>query len=217
MSESTGTEAEGNLGREIALPRRIAGASLTTNEIEAIGRTVFVANAPQQADVLFVFGAGNGRWDGAARLFHDGFAPNVLATGGRPNGDECCAPESHQIRDHLVALGVPGDAILLESESTNTLENVRFGLNTLAAHGMSTRAVLFVTKSHHGGRAWRTLTRWLPDPRISCVTYDMVYDGVPVRQEDWWHHEISRERVLGEYHRILRYAARGDITGDDLP
>jgi hypothetical protein len=76
---------------------------------------------------------------------------------------------------------------------------------------MAPASIVFVSKSHHSGRAWRTLSIVFPDVRLSCATYDAEYSGAVVRGDDWWRSETATERVLGEFERIRLYSSRGDI------
>src|SRR4051812_5966410 len=59
----------------------------------------------------------------AARAFHAGVAPIVVASGGRRWGSPI---EARAIRDDLVAAGVPAGAVLEELCSLCTYENALF-------------------------------------------------------------------------------------------
>jgi len=173
---------------------------LSAQEIEGLGRTVFVPNEPKPSDVLFVFGSSNGQWEFVASLFKRHFAPVVLVTGR--TGEDFYAtgqPQAHRIRAVLVELGVPQQAIIEEDQSNNTLENVRYGKEVLQRHKLLPASILFACKSHHSGRAWRTLALNFPGVALSCATYDAAYENVPVQQQSWWEHSVSRTRVYGEY------------------
>jgi hypothetical protein len=185
---------------------------LSAQEIEDIGRTVFVPNEPKPSEVLFIFGSSNGQWELVASLFERHFAPVVIVTGSA--GEDFYAtgqPQAHRIRAALIELGVPQQAIIEEDRSNNTLENVQYGKEVLRRHKLSPASILFVCKSHHSGRAWRTLALSFPSVALSCATYDATYENVLVQQQSWWGHAVSRARVYGEYKRIQLYAERGDI------
>jgi uncharacterized SAM-binding protein YcdF (DUF218 family) len=197
--------------REVA--RDVAPGELSAQDIDEIGRTVFIPNEPKPSDLLFVFGSSNEQWQQVASLFAQRFAPVVLVTGKA--GEDYYAtgkPQAHRICESLVKLGVPQRAILVEDESSNTLENVRFGKEVLRRDQLAPSSILFVCKSHHAGRAWRTLALSFPNVALRCATYDASYSNVAVQQKDWWQHEVSRGRVYGEYMRIQLYAGRGDIA-----
>lgn len=85
-------------------------------------------------------------WE-AARLFHRGLAPQVIASGGSATGP---TPEALAMRTFLVALGVPTAAIVLEEKSVNTIENIR-EIRRLVNNGR----VALVTSASHMPRALR--------------------------------------------------------------
>ena len=199
------------------MPRDLSVPDLSEKDLARIGQAVFVSVPPARSDVLFIFGASDGPWNLAAQLFMEGFSRIVLTT-GRAGEDfySTGRPQGAAVRDALVASGVPNEAILVEDGSDNTLENVVLGKAALARAGITARSILFFCKSHHAGRAWRTLARWLPEATLSCSTYDAMVDGVAVSAVDWWAHDSSRRRVYGEFQRMLRYSGRGDIAPLDL-
>jgi uncharacterized SAM-binding protein YcdF (DUF218 family) len=187
--------------------------ALGPSEIEDIGREVFVENRPRSSDLIFVFGSAEGDWELVARLYAAGVAPVVLVA-GRAGEDYYATgiPQAHRIRGALLALGVPASAILVEDTSDNTYQNVHHAKALLERERDLPRAILFVCKSHHSGRAWRTLLAAFPQVELCCATYDAVYDGVAVARRTWSLFEVSRRRVYGEFQRIQLYASRGQIA-----
>lgn len=89
----------------------------------------------------------------AARLFHAGKAPIVLASGGTvwPVPDPTSAAS---MRELLEALGVPKAAIVLEEESRNTRQNAMHTARVATERGI--RTVLLVTSPWHMPRAIAT-------------------------------------------------------------
>ena len=186
---------------------------LSSSEAAAIGQAAFVESDPKPSDLLFVFGSAHGDWELVARLYASGMAPVVLVT-GRAGKDYYATgvPQAHSIRAALLALGVPASALLIEDTSDNTYENVHCAKVLPERDNRLPRSILFVCKSHHSGRAWRTLALAFPEADLHCATYDGVYQGVPISQATWLLHEVSRRRVYGEFQRMQLYAARGQIA-----
>lgn len=89
----------------------------------------------------------------AARLFHAGKAPIVVASGGMvwPVPDPTSAAS---MRELLEALGVPNEAIVLEEESRNTRQNAMHTARVATERGI--RTVLLVTSPWHMPRAIAT-------------------------------------------------------------
>lgn len=124
------------------------------------------------ADVIMIFGTRH--WtpaELAADLYLAGLAPLIVTTGGsdrHPKG----LSEALVHRELLVAAGVPPGAVLAESKSLNTTENVTFALPLIEeAIGMP-RSVIAVVKWYHR-RALVTLGQhWPSVERIYAADYE---------------------------------------------
>ncbi len=84
----------------------------------------------------------------AVAAYKAGRAPVIVVTGGAKEG---FVPEAKLIRDILVTLGVPPQAIIMEVRNRVTLDNTRFTRHTLAA--MEAKSVLLVTSAFHMRRS----------------------------------------------------------------
>ena len=86
--------------------------------------------------------------NGASSRAADGVeGPVVIASGGITERDPAAAPESTALRQALVAVGVPADRILLESESKNTRDEVVMIKRMLAERNI-TQFVLITSPLH---------------------------------------------------------------------
>jgi uncharacterized SAM-binding protein YcdF (DUF218 family) len=124
------------------------------SEIPAVDAIVVLGGgigASVAPDALPMLQRGASRYWYAARLFHAGKAPLVVAVGGNARGGEITARESVAIADFLVDLGVPRRAIVQESQSRTTVENALLVKPILLAHGI--KRVLLVTSGSHMPRA----------------------------------------------------------------
>lgn len=88
------------------------------------------------------------RADHAARLWAEGWAGAILASGG-PEG--AARTEAAAMRARLRDLGVPDHAILLEPRARDTFENALYSIPILRAHGLGT--ALLVSDRYHLPRA----------------------------------------------------------------
>ncbi len=88
----------------------------------------------------------------AARLLHASKAPLVLLTGGS-DSELSASSEAEAMRQFMVGLGVPGEAIVLENRSRNTSQNAEYSAEILAEQSIS--RILLVTSAHHMPRAKR--------------------------------------------------------------
>ena len=122
-----------------------------------------------QADAIVVLGGGTRGGDSprpmvevneagdrllyGATLYRAGAAPVVLVTGGSiewltPEG---IGPEADDMSSLMDLLGVPREAVMLESRSRNTYENALYSREMLAEAGLDT--VLLVTSAMHMPRS----------------------------------------------------------------
>ncbi|HZP98990.1 MAG TPA: YdcF family protein [Reyranella sp.] len=125
----------------------------------------------------------------AADLFHKGVAPRIIVSGGRIK--TYADSEAQAMKELLVQLGVPAEAITLEDQSRNTLENIAFvhrivgdapvALVTSGFHmpralkiarKAGLRASAFPTDLRHRAAYRRGWQNWLPSieaEEVSCI------------------------------------------------
>lgn len=182
------------------------------SSVDAITSLLFVEDAPQAADLVFVFGSD---WlptmDPAIDLYNRKLVPHILITGASYVGKERHITESEEFANYAIQKGVPKKAIILEDKATNTLENMKFARDLIDQQlGWSNvKRVIFVCKSFHARRVLMTAAKnWPSGKELLCIP---VVDERGIRATDWWKHEIPRKRVLEELRRISDYTLKGDI------
>lgn len=84
----------------------------------------------------------------AVALYKARKAPVILLTGGTPAGTRA---EAEQMKDVLAVMGVPGEDMLLETQSLNTHDNAVYSTQMLGARDMD--RILLVTSAFHMRRA----------------------------------------------------------------
>ena len=92
------------------------------------------------------------RVETAAQLYRQGAAPLIVACGGTTPGHS--VSETEVMTQLLMQAGVPGEAIMQENESQDTIGNMRFAAARLG--GAKGRRVLVVTSDYHVRRAVMT-------------------------------------------------------------
>ncbi|GHB79848.1 hypothetical protein GCM10010347_58040 [Streptomyces cirratus] len=70
--------------------------------------------------------------------------------------------EAEHYRERALELGVPAEAVLVESNARNTGENIRFSRALLADRGVHVSSVLLVSKPHEERRAYATAQKFRP-------------------------------------------------------
>ena len=88
-------------------------------------------------------------------------------------------------------------AIRSEAASLTTRQNVEQALPFLREALDSGLGLTAVCKWYHR-RALHLLRELLPDvPALHAVSYDPIYDGVPLTRSNWWRvSPVAAERVL---------------------
>ncbi len=141
-----------------------------TSEIQNAAQVVWeyhrLDHQLEPADLLFVLGSHDLRVaEHAANLFHRKLAPHVVLSGGfgvrQENG--WVKSEAEMFAEVMVQRGVPESALLLESRSTNTGENVRFTRELLAEQGMAVQSVIAVQKPYMERRTYATIRKQWPE------------------------------------------------------
>ena len=90
-----------------------------------------------------------GRLDEALRVYNQGLAPYIVVAGGQGPGEDIT--EAEAMKRYLVERGVPADRVILEDKSTSTEENLRFSLQRMREHGLS--SAIIVSNRYHLLRA----------------------------------------------------------------
>ncbi len=165
----------------------------------------------QHADVIIVLGSGLRR-DGrpgdalyrrslrAAELYTEGFAPNVICTGGQTNGYP--RSEADACREVLEANGVPAGAIMLDDHSRSTEENALNSREIMAAQGW--QDAVLVSDSFHMLRG-----QWIFESQ-GLMVYPNPVPSTRVRRF-WYVQSVARE-VLGLQWQVVKEALNLPIT-----
>ncbi|WP_421384842.1 YdcF family protein [Bacillus salacetis] len=193
--------------------------SYSEKKIKDLTRIVFgEEKSVKECDALFIFsGTHPGHWEKAIEAFEKRLCREIVVTGGRsltgvphPEWPDYPVKEADVIISHLIKAGIPSDKIVFENESTNSLENVLYAKKVFDFTNI--QSLMYVCKSHVAGRQERTLRKHL-GVRLEYIpfSFDAEYQGVRVNRHTWSQEEIGRNRVWGEFLRILNYGEKGDI------
>lgn len=126
----------------------------------------------------------------AAELYHQGLSHKVIVSGGNMIADRYpnAPTQAHLMKDALVTLGIPGDAIIIEPEALTTRQHMPLVRSLMEAHNLQGRIAIVTSASHmpramhnadqhnlaadayptdwHISRNARTpLDQWLPRPK----------------------------------------------------
>lgn len=166
---------------------------------------------PSQPTAYLIFGTNQGfPVDLAARRYHQGLAPLIIATGGvnRHNG----IIEGREFHRALLERGVPAEAIRCEDQSANTWQNVEFSLAYLKEALSAGLSITALSKWYHL-RTIYALRRFLPDVEVFyALGFDPLYDGEPITRVNWPQHPGGKGRVVREWQELSRRITEGDLA-----
>ena len=168
---------------------------------------------PEKADVIVGFG--NFNTDiarRAAELYHQGFAPKILFTGGLGRNTEGLLPEPEAVRFARVAMacGVPEADIILEDKSTNTKENILFTREKLEALGIPHGHILGVHQPFMERRISAAMGVYWPELNFSVTSPQVTIPEYLGRaREQGISENASISVIVGDFQRMELYAKLG--------
>lgn len=189
---------------------------LSEKDLQHLDELLFIEDqVPKQADLLFVFGVTTSFQEAVQHLqalVDAHIASTILFTGGiSPYSDiqKALLPEAERLHSALTI--PPNIHVLLETQSQNTLDNVRFGLKTCL--DMPIESIVFMTRNFHSRRAYATLRSFLKkDVKLYSSSFTPYYETTGLLEKGTWQHcPEFVSRVWGEYLRLKHYGERGDI------
>ena len=184
--------------------------------IRDITNFIFMNDAPQKSDVIFIPGTSKSAiTEKAAELYRAGYAEYVMPAGlysgkwGRFASEKIDNPryageyasDFAYCRHILLENGVPERAIIREEKSTNTGENAAYSAQVLRELGISVKKAILCCQAFHARRAFMTYAKHFPDTEILVVPTDTQ----GIRKADWFLHESSYRRVMSEVMKCGEY------------
>ena len=155
-----------------------------------------------------------------AQLFLDGYAPLIIFSGGQGAitstlWDE---PEAERFANIAINMGVPRESIVIETESTNTGENVQFTRKLVEEKGLDPQKFILVQKPYMERRAYATFRRYWPEKEV-------VVTSPQVSFKDYLAHYSNRALsasdvvaiMVGDLQRLRLYPARGFSIAQEIP
>ncbi len=152
----------------------------------------------------------------AAQLTLAGWAPVLVCSGGlgRLTRNLWQEAEARKFAEAALKAGVTQKQILIEDQSANTGENIRFSKELLSSHGMNVRRALLVHKPYMERRALATALKVWPEIEYCVSSPSLSFDEYPTEG-------ITRDQVIhimvGDFQRILEYPAMGYQVPQEIP
>ncbi|MCK9900617.1 hypothetical protein CC117_20855 [Parafrankia colletiae] len=152
----------------------------------------------------------------AAALYHRRLFPRIVFTGANAPTTVETFPRGEAVhyREHAVALGVPDEAVLLETTARNTGENITRTRSLLTAHGIAPGSVTLISRPYQQRRAYATCRRFWPDVCVRCASLPTTLDDYVAGIGDV---ERVVAMIVGDTQRIWLYAERGYAIPQPVP
>lgn len=174
-----------------------------------------------QADIILGFGSYNTEVpERAAELYHAGYAPLMLFTGGLGKGTLGVwpQPEAIRYRDIALARGVPAASIMVEDKATHTGENIAFSRALLAEAGVPVRRAIAVHKPYMTRRVHASLQQQWPDLRVEVTSPPgTLRSYLSARAREGVGEAESLHSLVGDFQRMTLYARWGYQAQVELP
>src|SRR5579875_720231 len=111
------------------------------------------------------------------------------------------------MRDQLLQMGIPADAILLEDESLHTRENAEEVLALIKQYNM--KRIILVTSPFHQLRTYLTFAKVFQPYDIQIINY--YAETGEWNPYTWFLSTEHRKLVKSETERIQKYRQKGDL------
>jgi uncharacterized SAM-binding protein YcdF (DUF218 family) len=156
----------------------------------------------------------------SAEVFLAGWAPLLIFSGGfggitRHLWHE---PEADIFAAIAIEMGVPPDRVLIENQSTNTGENVRFTKQLLADRRIDPQRFILVQKPYMERRSFATFKRHWPEKDVIVTSPRVPFDEY---LKGYSNQALSNDDVIaimvGDLQRIRLYPAKGFQIPQDIP
>ena len=173
----------------------------------------------QKADCIVGFGCYNEEIAlRAAELYHQGWAPLVLFTGGlgRNTKDMWTEPEARRFAKIAMAAGVPEEKILIEDQSTNTAENILFTKKILEP--LEVKSIIGIHKPFMERRLHAALGVYWPEmPCAVTSPQETIEEYMALSVKAGMEEKRVIEVLVGDFQRIEVYAEKGWQTPQEIP
>lgn len=134
--------------------------------------------------------------------------PNPTRPGHFPRG------EAVHFREYALALGVPDEAVLLETKARNTGQNITFSRDVLATARISVKSVLLVSMPYMERRAFATARKVWPEAEVVCASAPLEFDDYLKTIGD---EKLVVDQLVGDLQRVIEYPKLGFAIEQDVP
>jgi uncharacterized SAM-binding protein YcdF (DUF218 family) len=194
---------------------------MISNEVRTLARKIWdyhhVGHTLIPSQCIVTLGSHDTRVaERAAELYHQGWAPLLIFSGGLGRLTERMWRETEADLFARIAVekGVPANAILVENRSTNTGENIQLVRQLLREKELDPQTFILVQKPYMERRTLATFAKNWPGKQFVVTSPQIAFEDYPTD-------EIPLEQVInimvGDLQRINVYPAKGFQIYQEIP
>jgi len=164
----------------------------------------------------------------AAKLFKQGYAPELLISGG--NAHNQWIPDERNIQktnwgtnseaekyyEVVLDAGVPAHKVTLETKSSNSGENVVFSYEIVKQKGNIPKKIILVHKPSMERRAYASFMNFWPEKDV-----ELIVTSQPIAYDEYVGKVIDRDVIInimvGDLQRIKLYPGMGFQIYQEIP
>ncbi|MDQ3099018.1 MAG: YdcF family protein [bacterium] len=187
------------------LKREVIEKTLAIGEhqflIDQVNAYLGEQDSVQKSDLLFVFGGqSQRRIEKAVKLFHEGWAPLILIAGKSPHYLNDKETEASRFARRAQELGIPSEAIILEEESINIVDNIKRGFNLLEEKRIKHDTITGIIPWFAQRRAWSSLMKYSAyETKIIRVNSETTKTIEHAMEDRWFRFPNGIELIFNEY------------------
>lgn len=172
-----------------------------------ITKILFSSDEPQAVDCIMVLGGyQHARADRAAEFYWRGLAKTIAVTGGITGSQVYSISQGRFLANYLIEQGIPEKDIIIEGHSTNTLENIMFGIEEIRNRLGQNKRLGFISIPYHMLRVKLAAIKL-------GIDFALYYPDTRSYIKDIWSYSpFWKNKVMEEVKKIGTYCRKGDIT-----
>lgn len=152
----------------------------------------------------------------AVDLYRAGLFPVLVFSGGNSPTTRARFPRGEAVhyREHALALGVPDEAILVESMAANTGQNISLSRTLLTEAGVQVESLLLISKPYMERRSYATCRKLWPEVDVVCASEPLELDDYIKSIGD---EKLVVDMLVGDLQRVIEYPKLGFAVAQDVP
>lgn len=176
-----------------------------------------VGHTPRRCDVAIGLGSHDlGVAATAVELYQQDLFPLIVFSGATSptTRDRFPRGEAVHYREYAIEHGVPDEAILVETQATNTGANFTGTRHALAAAGQHPASALVICKPYMQRRALATAGKAWPDLEVVCASEKLTLADYTTGIGD---EHLVIDMLVGDLQRVIEYPRLGFAVEQHVP